>query len=87
VPNEAPQFNITLGDLTRLTHELPALVFEPRPGDLAAHVFDGGREPHGPDQVVHEDEVAGLGAVAVYLQHFSLHSPLDKARDDAVLVA
>ena len=40
-----------------------------------------------PIEVVHEDEVAGLGAVAVDLQHFSLHSPLDKARDDAVLVA
>jgi hypothetical protein len=55
--------------------------------DLAAHVLDGGREQHGSDEVVHEDEIAGLGAVAVYLQRFSLHGPLDEACDDAVLVA
>src|SRR5829696_1971357 len=55
--------------------------------DFAADAFRGGREADGTDQVVHEDEVAGLGAVAVDLQHLAVHRPFDEPRYHAVLVA
>jgi hypothetical protein len=54
--------------------------------DLAADAVRGGRELYSPDQVVHEDEVAGLVAVAVDLQYLAVHRPLDEPRDHAVLV-
>src|SRR3712207_5907546 len=54
---------------------------------LAADAFGGDGELYRPYKVADVDVVAGLGAVAVDLEHLAVRGALDEPGDDAVLVA